>query len=591
MHQDYTIKNPFTILMCSVTFATNLMKKSEMLNSLRSIAGSWSAKILLLLLVVSFGVWGIGDVLRTSGRNPTIATIGATEISAAEYLHALHREAENLRASMGGDYSPDMLKNPMLNGWVLRQLVNNALMRQEADAIGLVPGDAEVVRRIRSDQMFQDNSGNFDKKIFEARLSGLGMSEKNYVKELKAELATSILMDTLTGTIPVPATEVRTLLEAREERRSVTVYALTPELVSNVAVPDEKQIKAYYDAHSKEFTVPEYRNLSYVAMTAADVRKDAPVSQDQLKAAYNERIDEFKRPERRTIEQLLFASEEQAKKAYDMAKGGTPFDDIAAQMPVLNKDTIMMGKVEKKDLILGADDAVFALPKDGVTTPIQSAFGWHVFHVTGIVPPATLSLEEARPTLEKELKQQNAENGLSHLTNAFEDALAGGNTLAEAARDQGLKVLTVGSVDHQGNAQNGRPNRALPDLDRFLDKMDYADNPNVILTERGASFGYNTLVTDMRALPIMAETGCPVVFDATHSVQQPGGQGGSSGGQRKFVATLAKAAVAVGVAGVFMETHQDPDNAPSDGPCMMKFDDMELLLVLLKEYDKIAKAL
>jgi 2-dehydro-3-deoxyphosphooctonate aldolase (KDO 8-P synthase) len=129
------------------------------------------------------------------------------------------------------------------------------------------------------------------------------------------------------------------------------------------------------------------------------------------------------------------------------------------------------------------------------------------------------------------------------------------------------------------------------DMKNVVDKMDYAENPNVILTERGASFGYNTLVTDMRALPIMAETGCPVVFDATHSVQQPGGQGGASGGQRKFVATLAKAAVAVGVAGVFMETHQDPDNAPSDGPCMMRFDDMELLLILLKEYDKIAKAL
>jgi len=129
------------------------------------------------------------------------------------------------------------------------------------------------------------------------------------------------------------------------------------------------------------------------------------------------------------------------------------------------------------------------------------------------------------------------------------------------------------------------------DMKNVVDKMDYAGNPNVILTERGASFGYNTLVTDMRALPIMAETGCPVVFDATHSVQQPGGQGGASGGQRKFVATLARAAVAVGVAGLFMETHQDPDNAPSDGPCMVKFDDMERLLAQFKEFDKIAKAL
>jgi 2-dehydro-3-deoxyphosphooctonate aldolase (KDO 8-P synthase) len=129
------------------------------------------------------------------------------------------------------------------------------------------------------------------------------------------------------------------------------------------------------------------------------------------------------------------------------------------------------------------------------------------------------------------------------------------------------------------------------DMKNVVDKMDYAENPNVILTERGASFGYNTLVTDMRALPIMAETGCPVVFDATHSVQQPGGQGGASGGQRRFVSTLARAAVAVGVAGLFMETHQDPDNAPSDGPCMVPLAEMQRLLAQLKEYDKLAKSL
>lgn len=128
------------------------------------------------------------------------------------------------------------------------------------------------------------------------------------------------------------------------------------------------------------------------------------------------------------------------------------------------------------------------------------------------------------------------------------------------------------------------------DMKNIVDKIDYAGNPNIILTERGASFGYNTLVTDMRALPIMAETGCPVVIDATHSVQQPGGQGKASGGDRRFAPVIAKAAVAVGVAGVFMETHQDPDCAPSDGPNMIKLEDMENLLRQLKEFDKIAKS-
>jgi 2-dehydro-3-deoxyphosphooctonate aldolase (KDO 8-P synthase) len=128
------------------------------------------------------------------------------------------------------------------------------------------------------------------------------------------------------------------------------------------------------------------------------------------------------------------------------------------------------------------------------------------------------------------------------------------------------------------------------DMANVVAKVTSAGNPNVLVTERGASFGYNTLVSDMRALPILARsTGAPVIFDATHSVQQPGGQGTSSGGEREFVPVLARAAVAVGVAGVFIETHQDPDKAPSDGPNMLPLKQMESLLSRLIEFDKLAK--
>ncbi|WP_333822568.1 3-deoxy-8-phosphooctulonate synthase [Pinisolibacter sp.] len=128
------------------------------------------------------------------------------------------------------------------------------------------------------------------------------------------------------------------------------------------------------------------------------------------------------------------------------------------------------------------------------------------------------------------------------------------------------------------------------DMKNVVAKLVGAGNPNVMLTERGASFGYNTLVSDMRSLPIMAATGAPVIFDATHSVQQPGGQGTSSGGQREFVAVLARAAVAVGVAGLFIETHEDPDRAPSDGPNMVPLNEMPALLARLQAFDLIAKA-
>ncbi len=127
------------------------------------------------------------------------------------------------------------------------------------------------------------------------------------------------------------------------------------------------------------------------------------------------------------------------------------------------------------------------------------------------------------------------------------------------------------------------------DMVNVVAKAEEAGNRDVLVCERGASFGYNTLISDMRALPILARTGCPVVFDATHSVQEPGGEGGRSGGRREFVPVLARAAVAVGVAAVFMETHRDPDNAPSDGPNMVPLADMAALLERLVALDRLVK--
>ena len=142
-----------------------------------------------------------------------------------------------------------------------------------------------------------------------------------------------------------------------------------------------------------------------------------------------------------------------------------------------------------------------------------------------------------------------------------------------------------------GKAVNVKKGQFLApwDMANVIEKITGAGNANVLVTERGVSFGYNTLVSDMRALPILKRTGAPVIFDATHSVQQPGGQGTSSGGEREFVPVLARAAVAVGVAAVFIETHQDPDRAPSDGPNMLPLRDMEALLRELVEFDRLAK--
>ena len=150
-------------------------------------------------------------------------------------------------------------------------------------------------------------------------------------------------------------------------------------------------------------------------------------------------------------------------------------------------------------------------------------------------------------------------------------------------------LLTAGRTGAVVNIKKGQF-LAPWDMPNVADKVASTGTENILLTERGASFGYNTLVADMRSLPIMARTGFPVIMDATQSVQQPGGQGGSSGGQREFAPVMARAAVALGVAGVFIETHEDPDNAPSDGPNMVPLDQMEALVGTLTALDRIAKS-
>jgi 2-dehydro-3-deoxyphosphooctonate aldolase (KDO 8-P synthase) len=150
-------------------------------------------------------------------------------------------------------------------------------------------------------------------------------------------------------------------------------------------------------------------------------------------------------------------------------------------------------------------------------------------------------------------------------------------------------LLAAGETGKPINVKKGQF-LAPWDMKNVAAKIASTGNHNILLCERGASFGYNTLVSDMRSLPIMAQTGYPVVYDATHSVQQPGGQGSSSGGQREFVPVLARAAIAIGVAAVFMETHENPDCAPSDGPNMVPLDQMEGVLSTLLAFDRIAKA-
>jgi peptidyl-prolyl cis-trans isomerase D len=441
-----------------------------MLNSFRSIGKSFLAKCLLVLLVLSFVVWGVEDMVKSSGRNPEVASVGDINITTQELLRGVQQETENLHRAMGSSFSPDIIKAMNVPQWVLQKLINSALLKQETLALGLIPSDTEVVKRIRVSQEFQDQKGNFDKNIFEARLRNIGMSEKIFVEKLREDIAINALMETFSTNIPVSATAIQTIMEAREEQRNIALYQLPAAAISPITKEDEEKIKNYYNTHSKDFTLPEYRTLSYVTLSNDTVPKQTKVSEEELKALYNERIEEYKRPERRSVEQLLFATQDQAKAAHEMIVAGKTFEQLAKDLPILNKQSVSMGKIERSGLIKDAEEKVFALTKGASTDPIESPFGWHVFHVTAIDAPSTASFEEMRKSLEKQLLMIDSDQSLTKFANKFEDALAGGSTFAEAAKEFGLKVTQVGTVDRQGLSINGAKNAAIPTLDKFLEQ-------------------------------------------------------------------------------------------------------------------------
>jgi peptidyl-prolyl cis-trans isomerase D len=439
-----------------------------MLNQFRSMAGGFGAKVLLSLLVLSFAVWGIGDMVRHPGSSRTVATVGGTPIYVENYQAALRHEAESIRQALGDKYSPEILKALHPETRALQSLVRQVLLKKESEKTGIIPSDADVVARIRANANFQDNKGNFDKARFESALAYNHISEKSYVERLRQELASGLMLDALSVSLPVTDIAVRTVYEAQEEQRGATIYVLGESLTGNNATPTKDELEKYFAQHARAYTAPEYRTVSYAIVHPEDMKNKAVVSEEALLSAYKDRIDDFKRPERREVDQLLFSDEKAAKKASDELAAGKNFDEVAKTSPITNKGNVSLGKVEQDKLLDAAAEEVFALPKGGVTEAVQSPFGWHIFHVRSIEPPSTAPFNEVRAQLEKEVKQESAENAQTNYLNKLEDTLAGGATLLEAAKEFGLNVQSVGPIVRSGKSPNGADVK-LPDLDKFLD--------------------------------------------------------------------------------------------------------------------------
>lgn len=467
-----------------------------MLVEFRQNARKFGSKLLMGLLIITFAIWGVGDMLRQSNDNVSVATVGGRSVSLQEYKRDVYRETEKLRQNFGKEFTPEMVKAFDIERQVLQRLIDKNLLALESKEIGFMVSDADVARNIRNNSAFFDEKGQFDKSKFENMLRVTGQTEKNFAQKMREDIAVSLLLNTITSAPAAPEKLAQTLLTARREQRVVDIYTISPTLVNAIPVPNDKQLTEYYNSHAAEFTAPEYRTISYVLLTPEFAKKSiaadkAKISEKDIETAYHEREAEFKKPERRKVDQLLFGSEEAAKKAYDAIASGKTFDQVAKDVKILNSNSISLGVVEKTNIPEVAAEQVFSLKLDAITTPVKSPFGWHVFRVSEILPAATLQLSEVKEKIAKDLEQSSSENAIVSLSNKLDDAIAGGSNLAEAAKDLGITVNKLPAIDKNGKLVTGEIEKTLPKNEKFVEvafKTDEKTESSLIAGAGGTSY-------------------------------------------------------------------------------------------------------
>lgn len=414
--------------------------------SVKSILG----KLIMLLLAAMFIMWGIGDVFRNmiTGRSD-VATVGKVTITTQQFHSALQHTHQSPEQTLAG-------------------LINDALIAQEENALGIAVTDDQVANYIRTLPEFHGKDGQFDKNVYQALLANAQKSEAEFVNDVRREMGAKLLIGTFAENIPVPEVMVHALYKLQEEQRVANlVFIPALSVASKVAVPTDQEIKVYYDTHPKEFSIPEYRTLSYVTLPLSDVQSKITVTPEELKQAYAEHKDEFRQPERRDIKDLQFDNEQDAKAAAAKLASGIHFTEVAAAAPIANKGKIALGLKSEQELPADAGEPVFALKENENTQPLLVDFSWHIYQVSKIVPQRTDSFEEARTAITADITARQSQDTAQKMMNGFEDALAGGATLEAAAEKIGQKIHRLEPLQHDGIMADGTK-AEFPPYDNFL---------------------------------------------------------------------------------------------------------------------------
>ena len=435
--------------------------------------------VLMAMLIAGLGGFGVTNF----GRSVTaIGSVGTKDIPVTSYARALRSQINALSKQFGQQMG---LKEAQLFGvdqQVLSGLIANASLDNEAQRVGISVGNATVATRVSSDKNFQGLTGKFDAATYKQLLEQNNLSVKDYETGLRDDIARTVLQAAVVGGIKAPDALTNTLYTFAAEKRSFAVLALTEaSLPAKIAAPSDADLKAFYDANIASFTRPEAKRITYAALLPADVAPKMDVAEADIQALYDGRKADYSIPEKRLVERLVYPTEDEAKAAKAKLDAGTPFETLVKDRGLELTD-IDLGDVTKVDLA-AAGDAVFALTGPGVVGPLISTLGPALFRMNAILPAQDTKLADVHDTLKTELQTKAAVASIAEQTSAIQDALAGGATLEDLVKDNGMVLATTDYVAGAADNDAVAADRAFA---AAADKLASGDYPEALPLSDGA---------------------------------------------------------------------------------------------------------
>ena len=424
--------------------------------------------MLFAVLILSFAVWGIGDIFHGSGRNTAVVTVEDSEIDQRAFSRNLTRELNRLQSSVGARLGIEEARALGLVDQILQQLISQALFDQQANDLGMVVSETQIRDGIIAEPAFQNQLGEFDRGRLIQVLRASNLSEEEFILSLQQDIKRQQIAGAAVRGRTVPEDLAEALYGYAQEQRVGETIAVAIDSIPEPADPDDASLKTFHEERSSSFMTPETRSLTMIQLRAEDLSGEISVSEEDIQAEYEARRQSFITPERRSLQQIVLDSEDAAQAAKAELDGGADFAAVAQS--ALGSAPIELGTFSRDELAAQFPElaeAAFAGGEESANLA-QSAFGWHLLLVTEIEPGSERSFEEVREELRTDLSMRQAVDSMISIANQLDDELGGGASLEEAAEQLNLVPRQIAAIDSNGNDADGNAIADLPPLDDFL---------------------------------------------------------------------------------------------------------------------------